>query len=100
MIARHALSFLVGISTLLYSQTISLRGRVLEKASLFPVPGATVKLAGTNHAALTDSNGRFTITETSTLNLKTGLSTPRHLLQLQCFKVPIYSLPPMEKIKR
>lgn len=43
-------------------QTVELRGRVLEQAGNQPVPGATVKVAGSALSARTDSAGRFLLT--------------------------------------
>ena len=38
-----------------FGQTYNLKGRVLEKAGMKPVPGATVKLAGGSLTAVTDA---------------------------------------------
>jgi hypothetical protein len=43
------------------AQAVNLKGRVLDKATLSGVPGATVKVAGSNLAVTTDSAGRFTL---------------------------------------
>lgn len=43
------------------SRQVQLRGRVLEKANLAPVPGATVKLVGTALTAVTDAKGEFVL---------------------------------------
>ena len=50
------------------AQTLNLRGRVLEKAGMQPVPGATVKLTGSNVSVVTGADGRFTITGSTNLN--------------------------------
>jgi hypothetical protein len=44
-----------------FSQTVQITGRVLEKAAMAPVPGATVRLKGFNLVATTDTGGRFTL---------------------------------------
>jgi hypothetical protein len=47
------------------AQTVNLRGRVLDKVGMQPVPGATVKLAGSELTATTDAMGRFTLNGSS-----------------------------------
>jgi hypothetical protein len=44
------------------AQTLNLKGRVLDKANMKGVPGATVKVVGASASATTDSEGRFTLT--------------------------------------
>ena len=44
------------------AQTLNLKGRVLDKATMLGVAGATVKVTGTAKTTTTDSEGRFTIT--------------------------------------
>jgi hypothetical protein len=55
-----------------FGQTYNLKGRVLEKAGMKPVPGATVKLAGGSLTAVTDAEGRFTL-QGATSSLPGGL---------------------------
>ncbi len=43
------------------AQTVTITGRILERAAMDPVPGATVRLKGYNLTATTDTAGRFTI---------------------------------------
>src|SRR4051812_40462043 len=43
------------------SQAVNFRGRVLERANLQPVPGATVRWEGTALSAVTGADGRFQI---------------------------------------
>ncbi len=45
------------------SQTIQITGRVVERINLDPVPGATVRWNGGNPQTLTDSLGRFTLSQ-------------------------------------
>ncbi|MDB5050020.1 MAG: hypothetical protein JWO30_3091 [Fibrobacteres bacterium] len=42
-------------------QTYNLKGRVLDKAGMKPVAGATVQVSGASLKATTDSQGRFTL---------------------------------------
>lgn len=42
-------------------QSYHLKGRVLDKVGMQPVPGAVVEVAGTGPQAITDSAGRFTL---------------------------------------
>jgi len=48
------------ISAALYAQTFSIRGRVVDEKGE-PLAGATVRVTGTNTAALTNINGDFTL---------------------------------------
>ena len=43
------------------AQTVQITGRIIERAAMDPVPGATVRLKGYNLTATTDSAGRFTL---------------------------------------
>ena len=46
------------------AQNIQITGRVLERAAMDPVPGATVKWNGGNPQTVTDAQGRFTLSGT------------------------------------
>lgn len=54
------------VATSVSAQTYSLKGRVLEKAALKPVPGAVVTLAGGTLKDTTDAEGRFTLVGAAT----------------------------------
>lgn len=43
------------------AQTVNLKGRVLDKADMSGIAGATVKVQGSSLSAVTDSAGRFTL---------------------------------------
>jgi TonB family protein len=49
-----------------YLSKAYIRGQVISKDDGLPLPGAIVKIAGTNKAAQTDANGRFNIALDST----------------------------------
>ncbi|MDB5106647.1 MAG: hypothetical protein JWP91_4336 [Fibrobacteres bacterium] len=55
------LSCLAAAATALNAQTINLKGRVLDKANMEPVAGASVKVAGSGLAAVTGADGRFAL---------------------------------------
>ena len=48
---------LTGVSAM--AQSLYLKGRVLDKANMKGVPGATVKVIGASNSAVTDTAGRF-----------------------------------------
>lgn len=60
VVALFALALLPGSLTAQGSGTIT--GRVVDKASQLPVQGVQVRVNGTQRGALTDQEGRFTIT--------------------------------------
>jgi hypothetical protein len=65
-----SLFLFLGSAKLIFGQEIVYQGRVLEKANLKPVPGASVQLeGGTDLAVLTDAKGVFKISiKTSALH--------------------------------
>lgn len=62
MMRALILFFLVAAASPAQTRTVNLRGRVLERANLAPVPGATVKLTGTSLSATTDAKGLYVLT--------------------------------------
>ncbi|HKP97541.1 MAG TPA: family 16 glycoside hydrolase [Fibrobacteria bacterium] len=50
------------------AQSLSLKGRVLDKANMKGVPGATVKVVGSADTAVTDTAGRFTLPGTTDIS--------------------------------
>ncbi|NJB36477.1 TonB-dependent receptor domain-containing protein [Croceivirga sp. JEA036] len=55
------LLFLLGASSWGYAQQLQVSGKVLEKGTEIPVPGAAIVEDGTNNGVVTDFDGNFTI---------------------------------------
>ena len=60
---NRALMFSIPLAAFAFgtAQTVQITGRIIERAAMDPVPGATVRLKGYNLTATTDSAGRFTL---------------------------------------
>ena len=66
-----ALVFLTAASTAT-AQTVNLKGRVLDKATMAGIAGATVKVTGSSLSAVTDTAGRFTLNGSTAISGRTG----------------------------
>jgi hypothetical protein len=61
MMFHKAISISILCGAAAMGQTYSLKGRVLEKVGMKPVPGAVVQISGVAAQAVTDSAGRFNL---------------------------------------
>ncbi len=65
MVSSKTISAICLGATLCAAQTINISGRVLDSEKI-TIPGATVRLLDTDISAVTDANGRFTLTKGTT----------------------------------
>src|SRR5688572_8793953 len=53
--------FFITLSTTAFSQTEKVNGKIINQRNSAPVPGATITLKGTDHFAVADDAGKFSI---------------------------------------
>ncbi len=84
---------LSGLSGLAAAQnTLNLRGRVLERAGLTPVPGALIRVAGGSLMATTDAKGEFRLSGAT--GLAPGHATAMPMRAYPAFAYPRLLFPP------
>ena len=82
LISALACVLVLVLSLPLHAQAVDLKGRVLEKANMQPVAGASVKIPGTALTAISGTDGRFAI-KGSTSGLRFHRSTTGEAPYLQ-----------------